>query len=214
MSPAHTPPPGRIGRLRLEHRLAVARRGADLLERKLRILRARHERLVEEADSAEAQWRERSREAESWLLRAVFVGGEHPLLAVGAGIAPAELALPWTSTLGVRHPDRTVRVGFPRPQAEVFRPSAALVRAEAAYRAALRAAAAYAAARTAARLVGDEVRATRGRIRALRRHWIPRLERELSVALAGLEQAAHEEAVQRRWAARATGVRPGNGGHH
>lgn len=46
MTPARRTPPGRAGRLRLRHSLDVAERGADLLERKLRILRAEHERLL------------------------------------------------------------------------------------------------------------------------------------------------------------------------
>ena len=47
MSTVRRVPPGRAGRLWLQHRLAVAQRGADLLDQKLRILRSEqaHRRL-------------------------------------------------------------------------------------------------------------------------------------------------------------------------
>ncbi|MFF8908316.1 V-type ATP synthase subunit D [Streptomyces olivaceoviridis] len=52
---------------------------------------------------------------------------------------------------------------------------------------------------------GETVR-TRRRVRALRRHWIPRLRDVLAVADLALEEAEHEEAVRRRWAAGAGGL--------
>ncbi|MDX2874026.1 V-type ATP synthase subunit D, partial [Streptomyces ipomoeae] len=67
---------------------------------------------------------------------------------------------------------------------------------------AVRAAAEYAAAHAAAELVGAEVISTRHRVRALRRHWIPRLREDLARADLALEQAEHEDSVRRRWAAR------------
>ncbi|WP_243769443.1 V-type ATP synthase subunit D [Streptomyces cyanogenus] len=42
---------------------------------------------------------------------------------------------------------------------------------------------------------------TRQRVRALRRHWIPRPRRDLAAVELALEEAVHEEAVRRRWAA-------------
>lgn len=81
--------------------------------------------------------------------------------------------------------------------------------AETACAEAVRAAASYAAARAAARAVGAEAVRTRQRVRALRRHWIPRLEAALDRADTALEQAEHEDAVRRRWAARETGRQTG-----
>lgn len=72
----------------------------------------------------------------------------------------------------------------------------ALVHAEAAYREAVRA-----AARAAAHIVGAGLRMTRRRVRELRRHRIPRLERALAHVGLALEQSEHEDAVRRRWAA-------------
>ncbi|MET8247658.1 V-type ATP synthase subunit D [Streptomyces sp. NPDC005202] len=65
----------------------------------------------------------------------------------------------------------------------------------------MQAGAEYAVARTAAALVVGEAARTRQRVRALRRHWIPRLTEELAAADQALEQTEHEESVRRRWAA-------------
>ncbi|MFD7473866.1 V-type ATP synthase subunit D [Streptomyces sp. NPDC059837] len=77
----------------------------------------------------------------------------------------------------------------------------ALAHAETAYRAAVRAAAEHAARKAAAELLAAEAARTRQRVRVLRRHRIPRLRRELASVELALEEAEHEEAVRRRWAA-------------
>jgi DNA-binding CsgD family transcriptional regulator len=81
-----------------------------------------------------------------------------------------------------------------------------LAHAETAYRSAVRAAAGHAAHRTAAGLLAAEAERTRQRSRAVHRHWILRLQRELAAVEPALEEAEHEEAVRRRWAA-SQGVR-------
>ncbi|WP_258382440.1 hypothetical protein [Streptomyces sp. NTH33] len=53
----------------------------------------------------------------------------------------------------------------------------------------------------AAELIAAEAETTRQRVRALRRHWTLRLRRELAAVELALEEAEHEEAVRRRWAA-------------
>ncbi|MFF5015001.1 V-type ATP synthase subunit D [Streptomyces sp. NPDC001165] len=55
--------------------------------------------------------------------------------------------------------------------------------------------------RAAAELLAAEAGRTRQRVRAPRRHWIPRLRRELAALEPALEETEHEEAVRRRWAA-------------
>lgn len=194
-------PPSRAARLRLRHSLDVALRGADLLERKLRILRTLHKDLLRAEETRAHEWHDSAREAETWLLRGLVLGGEHALETAAESVGDAEVAWGEESTMGVRHPslascyipDRSPDAATPR--------NTALIHAEAAYREALRAGAEYAAARTAARLVGAEVAHTRRRVRALRRHWIPRLEGSLARVVLALEQAEHEDAVRRRWAA-------------
>jgi V/A-type H+-transporting ATPase subunit D len=192
-------PPGRAGRMRLRRSLDVARRGADLLDQKLRVLRTRHEELLRAEHTAREDWHERLREAETWLRRGLLLGGEEALEAETPA-HPAELQVTWTATMGVRHPG-TASCTLPERDPDQPAPAAtALLHAETAYAAAVRAAATYAAAGTAARAVGDEVLATRLRVRALRRHWIPRLETALALVDAALEQNEHEDAVRRKWA--------------
>ncbi|MER5601049.1 V-type ATP synthase subunit D [Streptomyces sp. NPDC002265] len=197
-------PPGRAGRLRLRHRLDVAERGADLLEQKLRVLRSEHERLVSAAEAASGVWRDLLLDADHWLLRGLLLSGEDALDAAAAGIPPADVTVDWTTSMGVRHPARASVSVSARPPTAAAPTNTALVHAETAYARAVRAAAEYAAARTAAESVGAEVASTRHRVRALRRHWIPRLREALGRADLALEQAEHEDGVRRRWAARST----------
>ncbi|CAL9656790.1 V-type ATP synthase subunit D [Streptomyces sp. enrichment culture] len=202
MTGARRTPPGRAGRLRLQHSLEVAERGADLLEQKLRILRSEHERLLRAEETAARAWRDLLSEAEEWLLRGLLLGGEQALDSAAAGSIPAAVTVHWTTSMGVRRP-AAVSASVPaRPATAAAPANTALVHAEAAYSRAVRAAAEYAAAHAAAELVGAEVVSTRHRARALRRHWIPRLRQALVRSDLALEQAEHEDSVRRRWAAR------------
>ncbi|MFJ9863863.1 V-type ATP synthase subunit D [Streptomyces sp. NPDC101165] len=63
------------------------------------------------------------------------------------------------------------------------------------------AAAEHAGRQAAAELLAAKAARTRQRVRALRRHWIPRLQRELSAMEPPLEEAERGDAVRRRWAA-------------
>lgn len=202
MTGARPTPPGRAGRLRLRHSLDVAERGAGLLEQKLRILRSEHERLLRARETAGRTWRELVAEAETWLLRGLLLSGEHALDSAAAGVAPAETTVRWTTSMGVRRPAAASTSVPARPATAATPANTALVHAEAAYRRAVRAAAEYAAADAAAGLVGEEVAGTRHRVRALRRHWIPRLREALDRSDLALEQAEHEDAVRRRRATR------------
>ncbi|MFD0542184.1 V-type ATP synthase subunit D [Streptomyces mexicanus] len=96
-------PPGRAGRLKLRHSLDSAQRGADLLERKLRLLLDKERTLRREADEAGRLWQTRLAEAETWLVRGVLIGGEQALAqAVPADLARVEIE--WTSLMGVTYP--------------------------------------------------------------------------------------------------------------
>ncbi|TGZ15353.1 hypothetical protein DV517_03260 [Streptomyces sp. S816] len=201
MSPrARRAPTGRAGRLRLRRSLATAQRGADLLERKLRLLLDREHSAREAARAADRVWRERLAEAETWLVRGVLLGGESaPLRAAPADRARVDVR--WAVLMGVRHPAAVDWTDPVRGAAEPTPPNTALAHAETAYRAALRAAAELAVHGTAADLLAAESARTRQRVRALRRHWIPRLRNELAALELALEESEHEEAVRRRWAA-------------
>ncbi|MGQ4420167.1 V-type ATP synthase subunit D [Streptomyces sp. SAS_269] len=193
-------PVGRAGRLRLRRGLATAERGADLLERKLRLLLDREGAARAAAGEAGRVWRERLAEADTWLVRGLLLGGER----APAEAAPADRArvgVRWDALMGVRHPAALSWTDPVRAPEEPAPPNTALAHAETAYRAAVRAAAEHAVHRAAAELLAAEAARTRQRVRALRRHWIPRLRRELAAVELALEEAEHEEAVRRRWAA-------------
>ncbi|MFF4603208.1 V-type ATP synthase subunit D [Streptomyces sp. NPDC001339] len=209
MTTAPRTPPSRATRLRLRHGLDVALRGADLLEQKSRILRTRHRLLLQVEETSAQRWHEQLRQAETWLLRGLLQGGEQALAAAAAGVGRADVTVDEASAVGVRYPSGTRCVIPSRAPTSASPGNTALVRAEAAYREAVRAAAEYAAARAATRIVGAELLSTRQRVRALRRHWIPRLEQALARVGLALEQSEHEDAVRRRWAAR---QRAGEGG--
>lgn len=203
-------PPSRAGRLYLRHRLTVARRGADLLEQKLRILGSRHELLRRAEESGARRWHDSAEEADMWLLRAVLLGGEPALDGAAAGVGPASITIVETVTMGVRHPSEATCSVPDRTPTSAPPANTALIHVETAFREALRAAAEYAVAREARRTVEAELTRTRRRARALRRHWTPRLESALARVELALEQAEHEDAVRRRWAAR---TREGGGAH-
>lgn len=193
-------PPGRAGRLRLRRSLATALRGAELLERKLRLLLDRERVARRAAEEAGEVWRQRLAEADTWLVRGVLLGGEAALAeAVPADRARVDVG--WAALMGVRHPSTVSWTDPVRSPGEPSPPGTALTHAGTAYRAAVRAAAEHAAHQAAADLLAAEAVRTRQRVRALHRHWIPRLRDELAAVELALEEAEHEEAVRRRWAA-------------
>ncbi|GIH96314.1 V-type ATP synthase subunit D [Planobispora siamensis] len=181
-------PPGRSGKLWLRRRLGTARRGLDLLDRKLRILRREHDRLVLLSRETGREWARAAAEADAWTLRAALLGGERALRPAAGELT--DVRLEWADVMGTSYPAR-VTCAFPPPP-ESLPLTAALVPARAACRTALQAAARHAAALAAARIVGAEVDATRRRIHALRERWVPALETalaELETALDELERA-------------------------
>ncbi|MER5688600.1 V-type ATP synthase subunit D [Streptomyces sp. NPDC002205] len=162
-------PSGRAGRLRLRRSLTTALRGADLLERKLRILLVREQVLRRAEEDAGLAWRQRLSEAESQLLRGLLLGGEQSL-AEAAVADGAKVTVEWTTSIGVRHPSHVSWTPAKRSPAEPTPRNTALAHAEASYREAARAAAEFAVASTAVRMIAAEAHRTRQRARALRRH--------------------------------------------
>jgi V/A-type H+-transporting ATPase subunit D len=193
-------PPGRAGRLRLRRNLTTALRGADLLERKLRLLLDRERAQRRAAEDAGSAWRDELADADAWLVRGVLLGGEQAL-AQAVPADRARVGVEWAALMGVPHPAGVTWTAPVRSPTEPTPSNTALAHAETAYRAAVRAAAEYAAHQAAAELLAAEAGRTRQRVRALRRHWIPRLQRELASLELALEETEHEEAVRRRWAA-------------
>jgi V/A-type H+-transporting ATPase subunit D len=207
MSPARRiprHPPGRGGRVWLQRRLVTARRGAGLLDLRLRVLCREEERFTALAQRTGTLWDERCTEAERWLLRAAAVGGQRGLRPDGpAGSATVDIS--WASVMGVRYPaSATCRIPPVSPCASVPA-TAALPLAAGAYRAALEAGVAHAVAHAAARVVAAEVVTTRGRLRAIEDRWIPELEAGLHALDVALDELERAEAVRLRWAVRQRG---------
>lgn len=192
-------PPGRAGRLWLRGRLGVARRGRDLLDRKLRLLVREQQRLELLVQRTGDDWALACGEAEAWLLRAALLAGQRGL-RLGGEVPPAEVTIAWNDTMGIRYPAGAAwapaAAGDPPA---LLQQSAAIGPARDAHRAALAAAARHAASTAAARTVGEELAATRRRLRAIEDRWIPRLEATLSeVELALDEQERADGARLRR----------------
>jgi V/A-type H+/Na+-transporting ATPase subunit D len=190
-----TVPPGRAGRLWLTRRLQLARRGADLLDRKLRILQTELTRFREAAARTAAAWDRCCADAEQWLLRAAMIGGERAIRLATDG-QPATVTIPYTVTMGARHPASPACV-IPAP---VTWDGPVLTRTRQAHAAALEAAARQAAAAEALRVVEAEVLATRYRLRAIEDRWIPRLEQALAEVTLALEEQELADAARLRLA--------------
>ena len=190
-----TVPPGRAGRLWLARRLQVARRGADLLDRKLRILTEELGRLRESAAQTAEEWNRSCVEAERWLLRASVLGGQRAVRLAADGEV-ADVTISYTVSMGVRHPASTTCV-IPVP-ATWDGPT--LTRTRQAHGAALAAAVRHAAAAEALRVVEAEALATRYRLRAIRERWIPRLEQALAEVTLAIEEQELADAARLRLA--------------
>lgn len=190
-------PPGRAGRLWLEQRLAVARRGADLLDRKLSILAAELSRLRAAAELTGREWARSSAEAERALLRATLLGGQRAVrLAVGRDFA--EVRITYTVTMGARHP-ASAESTVPGP---VTWDGPAVAAARQAHAQALAAAVRHAAAAAAVAVIEAETAATRYRLRAVRDRWIPRLEEALAQVKFSLEEQERADGARLRQALR------------
>jgi V/A-type H+/Na+-transporting ATPase subunit D len=186
-APGISVPPGRAGRLWVERRLRVARRGEELLDRKLSILQAELSARRESAELAAQQWERCCADAERWLLRAALLGGQRSIRLATCDRA-AEVHVSYAVTAGVHHPtDGTCSIPEPLTWA-----GPGMAEARRAHGAALDAAVSHAAAAAALRLIEAEATVTRYRLHAIRDRWIPRLEQartEIIFALDELERA-------------------------
>jgi V/A-type H+-transporting ATPase subunit D len=197
-------PPGRAGRIWLEHRLDLAGRAASRLDQKLRILRSEQAHAAQLLERTRAEWETKVHEAETWLLRAALLGGE-PAVRTPPGLPLAEVTVSWATSMGTRYPAEAVCVvpeGDPHTRPTT---SAAVIEATSAYRLALDAAARHAVALAAAQAIDAEVRHTRLRLRGVQDRWIPRLDAALSDLRLSLAEAEQAEGVRLRWAARQQG---------
>ncbi len=193
-------PPGRAGRPWLVRRLAVARRGAEVLDEKRRGLLRERARLAESVDEAQEAWERAAREAETWLRRALLVSGRRAFeLARFYVPERADVHLEWRRSLGVVYPS-SAEVTLPAtPDLVAPGGSSALATAAAAYGRAVAAGAHAAALRAAHDRVEAELAATTRRERALERRWIPAHEEALAALALALDETEREDAVRGRW---------------
>jgi V/A-type H+/Na+-transporting ATPase subunit D len=186
--PRVSAPPGRAGRLWLERRLLAARRGADLLDRKLRILQADQAELAVNAKQAQGEWNERAAAADRTLTIASLLGGQRAItLAASPGYT--EVCVRFAETMGVRRPIDATCDPPPGPAPWSSQP---VVQARQAHQAAMEAAVRYAVAARALAVVEAETAATRVRLRSIKDRLIPGLEQarnQVVLALDELERA-------------------------
>jgi V/A-type H+-transporting ATPase subunit D len=200
MPELHGLPPGRTGRLWLRRRLATAERGAALLDRKLRILRAEQERLRELVGRTGPRWAAACAAADTWLVRAAILSGQRGI-RLSTGGEPARVTLNWQTVMGVRYPAAAERSPAAR-SAVTQSGTVALSEAASAYAEAVHAGVAHAAATAALRAVDGEIEATFRRLRAIADRWIPRLEEALGELTQRLEEVERDETARLRWATR------------
>jgi len=194
-------PPGRPGRLWLEHRLATADRGARVLAQKRRALIHLRSDLDSRLADAGTEWEAAARNASDWLARATTLSGERRVrLALAYSGTRASVVVNWQNTLGVLHPvDATLELPEPSDVAALGG-NAALASAAEAHRLALQAAARYAVVKAAHERISAELAATARRARAVERRWIPEHRAALERVVLALEEGERDEAVRIRWA--------------
>jgi V/A-type H+-transporting ATPase subunit D len=187
-------PAGRAGRLWLVHRVSVAERGADQLERKVQLIASEIVRARQVAQRSRATWDDACRDAELWAARAGLVGGSDGIRRAWA--EPVDVDFGWANTVGVRHP-HSAQVS-PMALPDVPTTTAALVTARKAFVMATHAAAELGAADAAVEALDEALRTARARARILRRHWIPVLRNRLHDLEFALEQAEQEDHARLR----------------
>lgn len=196
MPVARTIPPGRAGRMWLRGRLDTAERGRDQLDRKLRILIPERQRLQTRLRLRQEAWSAAYYEAQTWLLRAVLLGGEDAI-RTATPAQPADVEVTWTSAMGLSYPEDAV-VHDPAAGGEAMPGNAAIVPATTAFRAALLAGARAAAAQEAVTRLESEIALTRRRLRALDKRWLPWLRDALARLELSLEQTEQEDGIRLR----------------
>ncbi|HEY8281872.1 MAG TPA: V-type ATP synthase subunit D [Leifsonia sp.] len=192
---------GRAGRTRLRRRLTTAGRGAELLDRKDRILAAELDRLRLRERRSRAEWEQCAGVAAEWLIRAAALDGS-ARIATAAPSTAAEVVVIWGGDVGVRYPEDVV---CDPPIASGAGGTSALTFAAAAHRAAVVAGVRYAGVRRSISLVSAELSMTRVRRRAIENRWIPRLQRDLKEVQQQLDELELEDTFRVRWASAARG---------
>ncbi|MET4061022.1 V/A-type H+-transporting ATPase subunit D [Arthrobacter sp. UYP6] len=181
----------------VQRRLATATRGAQLLDRKERILQIAIKGMQEKADAARSTWQEQAARAALWLQRAAGLDGQDRIREA----APDETAtvrLEWGGAMGISFPQGAECI---LPEPAPIGGSSALAYALATHREALQAAVEAASASRALLLVSRELAATRTRQRAVENRWIPSLQEQLAEIERKVAEQELEESLRLRWSA-------------
>jgi V/A-type H+-transporting ATPase subunit D len=193
-------PPGRAGRTWLVGRLEIARRGAELLDRKRQALLREQARVRGEAASARCAWHEAAENAALWMTRAAMLDGAGRLELLARHVdAQASLELSWSNLMGARLPTAE-QISIPDPPAlSALGGSSAMVIAARACCEATRTAAHYAVAERAEAELSAELGRAARRLRALQQRWIPQHEQALAQLDLALDESQREQASRVRW---------------
>jgi len=196
-------PPGRTGRLWLVGRLEIARRGAELLDRKRQALLREQARIRGEAALARREWEDAAAQVTLWAVRAGIVDGAGRLeLLARHAREPASIDLVQSNLMGARIPSaERVTVPDPPPLSALGGSSATVLLAHACCEAA-RAAVRHAIAERADEEVSAELGRAARRLRALQKRWIPEHEQALAQLDLALDESQREQAVRMRWLTR------------
>ena len=193
-------PHGRAGRPWLARRLAVARRGAELLEEKQRALVRERRRLEPLVDEARRDWERLAVEAERWFTRAAVLGGQHQVALARTRSRRADVTVRWRAILGVACPSDALVAAPAEVELSARGGNAALLEAADAHRRALEAAVELAVLAGALRRVEVELHTTTLRRNAIEHRWIPAHEDALAALELALEEVEREDGVRARWA--------------
>lgn len=188
-------PPGRMGRQWVRTRLELAHRGVSLLEQKLRLLGDRRDELQLRVEETRRRWQDACAQADRWAIRASLLGGARAI-ALATPAQHASVTIEWAATTGIGYPHRAVCTLPSDADIQAVYTGSATVQAVSSHRAALVAAADYAAAQSALATIEREFDATRTRVRALSRHWVPHLRDELARIELQLEEQDRSEAIR------------------
>ena len=193
-------PPGRAGRTWLLRRLEIARRGAELLDRKRQVLLREQVRIRAEAADALQAWNAAAAQASLWSDRATMLDGAGKLELLAQHVrANGSLEMSWSNLMGARIP-AVETVALPDPPAfSALGGSSATVMAALACGEAVRAAARYAVAERADLELSAELGRAGRRLRALQNRWIPQHEDALTRLDLALDENQREQATRVRW---------------
>ena len=196
-------PPGRAGRIWLVRRLDVARRGAELLDRKRQVLLRELARVRTEAADAERAWHDAAAQVALWSARAAILDGPGRLeLLARHAQQPASFELSWTNLMGARLPS-VERIDIPEPPPlSALGGSSATVLLARACAVATRAAVRYVALQRAEAELSAELQRAARRLRALQNRWIPQHEAALASLDLALDESQREQSARARWVLR------------